>query len=1410
LKFVKNNGQWEQKVLYAADLASGARVFLETNRLVFVICDTKDLHERWFHGKNARQPFQMNCHSYTVQFGGANPSPVVSGENQASEYHNYFLGNDSSHWATEVPLFQSVRYREIYPGIDYIIQGDGQHLKYAFDVKAGANPSDIRLLFEGQDGLELRDGNLIVKTSVTDVADQAPVAFQGNEKVPCDFMLNGKALAFDFPNGYDKTQPVLIDPTMVFSTYTGSFADNFGFTATYDNNGALYAGGIAYGAGYPTTTGAYDVSFNGGGFDASISKFGPTGAHLYSTYIGGASGPDQPHSMVVDATNTLYVMGRTTSADFPTSFGCFDATYNGNADIFVVRLSQGGNQLLGSTFMGGAGDDALNVSTNYAQNGLKHNYGDDARGEIVVDDAGNVYVANCTQSANFPTTAGAFRTNLSGVQDGCVFKLNPALTSLTWSTYLGGSASDAAYSLKVDAGGNVVVTGGTSSSNFPVGSGGFSALYNGGIDGFIVRINSNGSTILNGTFIGNASYNQCYFVELDDDDEVYVVGQKEGSWPVTPGVWSTQQGGQFIMKLNNTLSNLIYSTQFGTSNAGINISPTAFLVDNCEYVYVSGWGGATNFEGSTAGLPVTADAFQSSTHGSDLYIIVLEKDAQALDYATFIGGTQSNEHVDGGTSRFNKEAEIYQSVCAGCWSNSDFPTTSNAYSNSNNSSGCNLACFKMELNLPGVRASFSASPTVSGCAPLNVQFTNNSIGAVSFNWNFGDPLSGTSNSSSLFAPTHLYTQPGVYVVTLIATDPNACNIADTSFTTITVFPPAQAVVSPDTSICRGQGASLTATGGQSYNWSPSNGLSGVNGNSVTASPSSTTTYTVEVIMASGCRDTGTVTVTVLPSPTAIASADTRICPGDSALLTANGGLSYAWSNGTSLSNPTASSTWAFPSTTTQYVVTVTDVNGCTDTEQVRIEISNVQAQAGPDVDLCEGNSTTLNGTGGGSYNWSPPVFLSATNIPNPTANPPSDITYFLEVTNADGCTALDSVRITLRPLPVVDAGPDMILCELDTSQVTGFGALNYQWTPAAFFDAPASNTTLFFPTIGGDYYLLGTNQWGCRDLDTFNVQLLPAPVAVAGGPSTVCEDSTAQLSGSGGGNYNWAPSSLLNDPTVANPIATLQTSTTFTLQVTSANGCDNFDTIRIAVTPTPVVQLGADRVVCEGSTANIFAFGGQSVSWSTGDTTRRLVVSPDSSTWYVATAIVEGCPSLPDSILLTVDTLLPLADFVPTPDSGMVPLTVEFQNFSTGANSYQWFFDDGGQSSLFQPSHTYLDTGVFYAKLVAMNSNGCTDTLIQRIIVGVDFTIYVPNAFTPNGDGINDYFNTPWIGVKDFHVMIFDRWGMLIYESRDPDFRWYGDLHDAPCQEGVYTYVIEARGYLSKTVKRAGTVTLYR
>ncbi|MFN5069675.1 MAG: PKD domain-containing protein [Bacteroidota bacterium] len=801
LHFKENKNQWHPNVLYAAEL-NGAIIFLERTGITYVLYDRDDLEKM----HPAEGPVTVHAHAYKAIFEGAQHPSQIDVFDKSETYYNYFIGNDPAKWASDVHGFGEIYYHDIYPGIDIRFYFANGLMKYDFIVGPGADAGKIKISYSGIEGMKMKNNNLYINTSVGDVIEMAPVSWtlknSTKEFVNSEYRLSGNTLQFNI-NKYPSEQSLVIDPTLIFSTYTGSTADNFGFTCTYDESGNMYLGGYVNGpiGLYPTTPGAFQLAFGGGTnttgiqfpCDMGISKISADGTTLiYSTYLGGNDN-ETPHSLVVNNLNQLVIYGRTYSANFPVTPNAYDNSYNGGGDITITVMNVNGTGLVGSTFIGGTDDDGVNFNAQeFIGGGLKRNYGDDARGEVICDNNNNIYVASCTFSGNFPTSNTAIQNSLSGGQEGCVFKLNATASALLFSTYLGGTADDACYSLDLTATNTIYVTGGTSSSNFPIGSGGLNNAYQGGtMDGFLVHLNATGSAIINGTYIGTNQEDQSYFVKLDLGGNVYIVGQTKGNYPIQNAIYSVANSGQFITKLAPNLNSITYSTRFGSGNNDTNLSPTAFLVDTCENVYVCGWGGNLGFSGwpfnqnNISGMPVTADAFKSTTDGNDFYIIVIKKDAESLLYASYFGGDNALEHVDGGTSRFDRSGIIYEAVCAGCGGNSSTPTTPGVVSETNNSSNCNELGFKIALELTTLKAEALADPAATGCAPLTVNFINNSENATSYFWDFGTGV--TSDTSNQFQPTFTYTDTGSYTIQLIAFSTNGCIPSDTAYTTVVVF-----------------------------------------------------------------------------------------------------------------------------------------------------------------------------------------------------------------------------------------------------------------------------------------------------------------------------------------------------------------------------------------------------------------------------------------------------------------------------------------------------------------------------------------------------------------------------------------------------------------------------------------------
>ena len=813
IEFIENKGQWDDRVKFRSDVPAGA-FFIRNGGFTILQHHEQDLksiqeilkgHKHDNAGKK-KSPLILRSHAYAVDFVNAATGLEIIPDKPLEYYNNYFIGNDPSKWAGNCKVYQGITVKNIYPGIDVRYYTDKGQMKYDIIVKPGAELSKLVMRYTGADKVEVKNKQLVVKTSVGDVKELEPYTYQyeknQRKQVSAKYIVTGNEIRFDIKN-YNRNENLIIDPVLIFSSFTGSTGDNWGFTATYGPDGSFYGGGINLSSGYPVTNGAFQTLWGGGQgttspADISVMKLNPLGtARIYATYIGGSNN-EQPHSIVVDGQGNLVIAGRTNSPNYPTTGTSFYGTSGGGGyEIVVTKLNATGSALIGSKMIGGTGDDGVNIATE-SFSSLQQNYGDNGRSEVILDGSGNIYVASCTRSNNFPVS-GAFQGSFGGgTQDGVLLKLNPAVSALSFSSYLGGNADDAAYVLSLAPNGDIYAAGGTSSTNFPGTSGAVVQSANaGGIDGFVAVVANSGNSLIRSTYLGTGGTDQVYGVQFDKFGFPYVCGQTRGNWPVINAIYSNAGAPQFIAKLEPDLSNFIYSTRFGKTSNVPNISITAFLVDNCENVYVSGWGGTVDqqFESSgTSGMPITADALQSTTDGRDFYFFVLKKNATEQLFGSFFGQNGGlTDHVDGGTSRFDKLGVIYQAICANCFGNGVFLTTPGVVAPTNGTtqpdgsvSGCNLAMLKISFDFAGVDAGLQSMINgvprdTAGCAPLTVDFRDTVANGVTYYWYFGD--GSTPNPVITTTPniSHTYNLPGTYQVMLIAEDSATCNIRDTAY-----------------------------------------------------------------------------------------------------------------------------------------------------------------------------------------------------------------------------------------------------------------------------------------------------------------------------------------------------------------------------------------------------------------------------------------------------------------------------------------------------------------------------------------------------------------------------------------------------------------------------------------------------
>lgn len=782
-------------------------------------------------------------------------------------------------------------------------------------------------------------------------------------------------------------------------------------------------------------------------------------------------------------------------------------------------------------------------------------------------------------------------------------------------------------------------------------------------------------------------------------------------------------------------------------------------------------------------------------------------------------------------------------------------------------------------------------------------------GALSYSWSPTTGLSADNISNPQASPLSTTT----YTVT--GTDAVGCS--SNAPLTVTVNPLPLANAGTDVAVCPGEITFITATGGTIYVWSPAAGLSDPNVSNPSASPITTTTYSLLVFDDNGCQNTDNITITVSPAPLVNAGNDVNICAGDNIQLTAtNGFQSYAWSPITGLDNPTIFNPTVSPANTTTYTLTVTDASNCSGADQITVTVNPLPSiNAGNDISICEGGSGNLIASGGVSYSWTPATDLNNPNISSPITTTSVGITYSVTGTDAFGCVNTDDVTVTVNPLPVINAGPDLSTCLGSSISLNASGALSYSWSPSTGLTSVNISNPNANPTVTTTFTVEGTDANGCVNSDDVEVAVLPLPTVNAGSDITLCNGSSVTLNGSSNAStFLWTPNQSIDFPNVLNPNINPTQTSIFTLTVTDINNCTNSDDVMVNVVPTPFVNFSATQVCsgfptvftnqCTISSGSLASFAwdfGNSGATSTdfapvytfstdGTFDVSLIVTSElgcSDTFSSAVIVnplpdinfnsstTEGCvPLLIDylnnssistgtldmfqwsfgngfssvlnsptqilyttpgsysvslsatsnlgciSSLSTTDMIVvhpsPAADFISNPPEGDIVFnpSADFTDESEGNPvNWYWNFGDFSSSNEQNPSHTFQDSGSFSVQLVIENQFGCSDTVTKTYVVNPAYTLYVPNAFTPGRDEKNEVFMAKGTGISEFEMVILDRWGNVIFRSKDINEGWDGTIRgddEENRKQDYYTYQINIRDYRDYPRYHRGTVLLVK
>jgi hypothetical protein len=663
LYFIPNQGQVNKNVQFYAR-TRGYTLWLTKQGLIFDCIEKSETT----HSTPAGHPFQNGnnrefSHSpkpgrdvARLVFSGAHKNPGLVPIEITGHRVNYFKGKDPSHWSTGIKTAKAVLYKSLYKNIDLKVYGIEKQIEYDWIVKPGGSPNQIRFSYQNIKGTRIDEkGNLVIKTRLGELIHRRPVSYQQIEGKRVVVNVDFKKLAtndYGFRVGsYDTDRELIIDPVvLIYSTYLGGSNNDHIFALAVDGSGCAYVTGNTFSTNFPSED-AYQNSFGGGNRDSFLVKFSSTGNDLvYSTYFGG-SGNDTGEAIQVDSSGRAYIVGYTTSTDFPIQTA-YQNTYSGGAtDVTVTIFSSSGSSLVYSTYLGGSGREEAFA--------------------LALDSSKNIYITGHTDSINFPTVNAYRDTFTPGGQNECdafVTKIASSGTSLVYSTYLGGSGLESGYGIAVQ-GSNTYITGLTTSTNFPVKNEYQGSHGGDNKDGFVTKLSSAGNTLIYSTYLGGSGNDSAWGIAVDSSGCAHVTGETfSTNFPTQNAYQSTHSGGgrdAFLTKFSTAGTTLVYSTYLGGSESD---AAAHVALNSPGGTYITGYTSSSDFP--------TKRAYQSTYNGDlDAMAAMFTPDG-SLDFSTFLGGSNLD------TSRaidLDTNGNIY---LAGYTESLDFPTE-NAYQNSN-------------------------------------------------------------------------------------------------------------------------------------------------------------------------------------------------------------------------------------------------------------------------------------------------------------------------------------------------------------------------------------------------------------------------------------------------------------------------------------------------------------------------------------------------------------------------------------------------------------------------------------------------------------------------------------------------------------------------------------------------------
>ena len=1234
-----------------------------------------------------------------MKIEGASPRGRIVGEEPLPGKVHYLVGNDPRKWRTDVPTFRKVRFENVYPGTHLVWYGNESGLlEYDFLLRPGADPSVPRVSFRGLGPVETSpEGDLVARAPAGSFSLRKPVAWQesGGVRTPTavSYRAAGRtAFGFDVP-AFDRSRPLVIDPTLDFSTYLGGTGADAVRAVAVDGGGNVYAAGDTQGLGFPTA-GGLGIGSDNVHLKVFVSKFAPSGSLLYSTLFGGSNTDFDPR-LAVDSLSNVYLCGETFSSDIPLVNAYQTTRPGGTTRVpFVAKLNAAGNAVVYSTYLSGS-SPASEIRA------------------IAVDSGGSATVAGSTSDSTFPVLNSFDLTCGTSL---FVTRFNPGGNTLAFSSCLAGG-SPVPASIAVESSGATWVVGSVSSSGgsgFPLQNPTQPTYGGGSLDAFVLKLGGAGNTLLFSTFLGGGGVDAATSVSLDTAENAYVGGTAGAGFPAG-ALYPALPGNAFVAKYTS-----------GGSDVWAVIAPvfSDFFVrvaaDDSGRAHVAGT--------APAGFPLINPVLDTDFGNPNaLGVLRLSPSGGAIEFSTRLAGSAvpggslnaTGIAVDGGGAV----------VVGGTTTQQGFPVKNPVEGTFSGSSDGFVT--RMDPGAgPTVTGTLPGSGPSLGGTPITVTGSGFMAGAaVTLG---GSPASvGTVASSTITAVTGPHA-PGPVAVRVDNPDGSAGELANGfTYTCGSTIPTA--AVSGSATICTGGtavvSAALTGNGPWTLTWSDGFIQGGVVSSPATrtVSPAATTTYGVTTVVDQNCAGAGSggAAITVVPRPSAAITAPAAACTGATGLVASvpNGGagVTYAWTitNGTITAGAGTPNVTFSAGAASPLQLSVTVSNGvCSSASSTSLPVTPAPtAVVTGGGTVCAGQAAAitvaLTGAPPWTLRWSDGLLENGvgatpwTRTVTPLVSGPYTVSQLSDATTCGGSVS-GSADYLVKPVPVslIFAAP--AICAGSAGNVAtvadaGAGA-TYTWSIAngsitggggtrsiTYTAGATGNVTLGVTVLGGN---------GCSSTSSQIVPATPLPTATLTGPATGCAGQptvlTVALTGRGPWTVTWSDGTVqggLGPGPATRTVAPLVNTTYALSSVSDVTGCSGTvsGSVSLAVKPVPTAVVRGGATICPDTpvpiSADVTAVGAWTLRWSdgvtqtgTGPGTVSRIVSPNVSSGYGVDSITDTqCSNAGTGVAAITVGLGPEAVVVTVPPSvcAGTPGIVASVPDSGAGSTYAWTLDNG-------------------------------------------------------------------------------------------------------------------------------------